>query len=343
MTQIVRKEAGPSLSTSEMSRATRDALISIRKMIPPLLPKFYKGQMGSVAVIGGSQDYTGAPYFSAMACAKTGADLVHVICEPQAAQVIKTYSPNLMVHPLMRQSDRASTGDSALSIATKIIELLPRLHVLVIGPGLGRDKLMLDTCVYVIEAAKKLNMPLVIDADGLSLAQTNSGLFQNYTDCIMTPNLREFSRLCESKNISPSSSDGVESVERLSLAFGGVTIIQKGMKDFISNGKRTMISDIEGGLKRSGGQGDSLTGSLATFLCWRKAYLDKIWDHSGDLNSSDLLALAAYGGSALTRECSRLAYLKKGRSMQASDMLEEVHGAFQALFESSLTDPKPWS
>jgi ATP-dependent NAD(P)H-hydrate dehydratase len=35
-----------------------------------------KGQHGRVAVIGGCEDYTGAPYFSAMASARLGADLV---------------------------------------------------------------------------------------------------------------------------------------------------------------------------------------------------------------------------------------------------------------------------
>lgn len=35
-----------------------------------------KGQLGRVAVIGGSEDYTGAPYFSAMASARLGADMV---------------------------------------------------------------------------------------------------------------------------------------------------------------------------------------------------------------------------------------------------------------------------
>ena len=37
------------------------------------------GQMGRVAVIGGSEDYTGAPYFSAMASARLGADMVCLI------------------------------------------------------------------------------------------------------------------------------------------------------------------------------------------------------------------------------------------------------------------------
>jgi ATP-dependent NAD(P)H-hydrate dehydratase len=32
--------------------------------------------MGRVAVIGGSEDYTGAPYFSAIASARLGCDMV---------------------------------------------------------------------------------------------------------------------------------------------------------------------------------------------------------------------------------------------------------------------------
>lgn len=32
------------------------------------------------------------------------------------------------------------------------------------------------------------------------------------------------------------------------------------------------------------------------------------------------------------QECSRLAFLKKGRSLQASDLTEEVHSAFLNLF-----------
>jgi len=316
-----------------MSPTTKEILMKVRKMVPPLLEKFHKGQMGRVAVIGGSEDYTGAPYFSAMASARLGCDMSHVICEPQASQVIKTYSPNLMVHPLMRQSSHASTSDSASSIAKSIIDMLPRLHVLVIGPGLGRDPLMQDTVAKVIEAARKENMPIVLDADGLNIAQTKPDLIQGYRECILTPNVVEFGRLCKAKGLDPKGLSDGQGAEKLAKAFGGVTIIQKGAKDYISNGEQTYVSDLEGGLKRSGGQGDTLTGSLATFLAWRKAYLDKIWDHEGDLDKHELLALAAFGGSSVTRECSRLAFAKNGRSLQASDLTNEVFVAFTNLFE----------
>lgn len=57
--------------------ASRKELLSqVYKIVPPMLETFHKGQLGRVAVIGGSEDYTGAPYFSAMASARLGADMV---------------------------------------------------------------------------------------------------------------------------------------------------------------------------------------------------------------------------------------------------------------------------
>jgi ATP-dependent NAD(P)H-hydrate dehydratase len=198
--------------------------------------------------------------------------------------VIKTYSPNLMVHPLMRSSTHTQPNlDTAPKISAPIIDMLSRIHVLVIGPGLGRDSLMQDTCALVIRAARDRSLPFVLDADGLYLAQTRPELVQGYPLCILTPNVVEFARLAKSKGIEmprdeKEAGGSSEQCEKLAAAFGGVTIIQKGERDFISDSKTTYISDLEGGRKRSGGQGDTLTGSLATFLAWRKAYLDRIWE-----------------------------------------------------------------
>ena len=41
--------------------------------------------------------------------------------------------------------------------------------------------------------------------------------------------------------------------------------------------------------------------------------------------------LAAFGGSAITRECSRLAFRERGRSLQASDLTDMVPVAFENL------------
>ncbi|KAK4132366.1 Ribokinase-like protein [Trichocladium antarcticum] len=372
-----------------MSAATREMLARVRQMVPPMLDRFHKGQLGRVGVIGGSEDYTGAPYFSAMASARLGCDMSHIICTPTAATVIKSYSPNLMVHPLMRTTTTSPTPDdddatstatataTAPAIAARVIPLLDRLHVLVIGPGLGRDPLMHATCALVMAAARARGLPLVLDADALQIVQADPGIVRGYAAAVLTPNVVEFGRLARALgvevevevDVDVGGSDrkdgpggdgpgGLETrrVEALGRALGGCMVVQKGRRDFLSDGRRTLVVDLEGGRKRSGGQGDTLTGSIATFLAWRRAYLEGIWEHGGGLEEGELLALAAFGGSAITRvsvhlvvscyvlraglvadgqqqqECSRLAFAKRGRSLQASDLTEEVHTAFMNLF-----------
>ncbi|KAL2193768.1 Ribokinase-like protein [Corynascus similis CBS 632.67] len=344
--------APTSVSPPEMSPATKEMIARVRQMIPPMLEKFHKGQLGRVGVIGGSEDYTGAPYFSAMASARLGCDMSHVICTPTAATVIKSYSPNLMVHPFMRSSPGNPTGSTtsrdafspssgdtdATEIANRIIPLLDRLHVLVIGPGLGRDPLMQDTCALVIRAARDKGMPIVLDADALQLVQCDPALVRGYGLAVLTPNVVEFGRLTSALGVDEQvrkareASGETAKVEALARALGGVMVVQKGPKDHLSDGKVTFTVDLEGGRKRSGGQGDTLTGSIATFLGWRKAYLDGIWETGGRLKEEELVGLAVFGGSAITRECSRLAFAKKGRSLQASDLTDEVHTAFLNLF-----------
>nr|OQO16753.1 ATP-dependent (S)-NAD(P)H-hydrate dehydratase [Rachicladosporium sp. CCFEE 5018] len=320
------------MAVSNLSR--KEVLGKVYKMVPPMLEKFHKGEHTKKTY----EDYTGAPYFSAMASAKLGADMSHVICEPGAGAVIKTYSPNLMVHPYMRQEKNLAQNETIESVSKTVIDMLDRLHVIVVGPGLGRDPARQETCARVLVEARKRNVSFVLDADGLYLAQTRPELVDGYKECILTPNVVEFGRLAKSKGIDVDKEKPEELCSKLATAFGNITIIQKGAKDYISNGKQTLISDGEGGLKRSGGQGDTLTGSLATLLAYRKAYLEKIWDHENDMGADDLLTYVAYGGSAITRECSKLAFKEKGRSLQASDLTEHVHTAFQNVIGEKLTD-----
>lgn len=335
-----------------------------------MLDSFHKGQHGRIAVIGGSEDYAGAPYFSAMASARLGCDMSHIICTPAAGQVIKTYSPNLMVHPLMEQlptssryspvsSPNSLLHDQAADIANKIATtMLPRLHVLVIGPGLGRDPLMQEIATRVMEAAKRKRIPVVLDADALQIIQREPNIVKGWEEVVLTPNMVEFGRLwdtntppadseiyaaeiLERSRIAASSSNSEEAKEaykviRLANQLWGPTIVQKGAKDYISSGLSdgTVVCDLEGGKKRSGGQGDTLTGAIATFLGWRRAYLDGLWEDRGEkrMDDTETLMLAVFAGACITRECSRLAFLKKGRSLQASDLTEEIHEAFLNLF-----------
>ena len=335
-------------SQVKMSAASRAMLGKVRKLVPPMLEKFHKGQLGRVAVIGGSADYTGAPYFSAMASARLGCDLSYVFCEPSAAQTIKSYSPNLMVSPILRSTASISQAQkekdaSGEELAKPILDMLPRLHVLVIGPGLGRDVVTQKQVKAVIAAAKKHNppVPMVLDADALWLVQTDPDLVKGHKECILTPNVVEFGRLAKSVGMEQTNDDPEKQCQKLSNILGGVCIIQKGAVDYISQGIDTTISDFQGGLKRAGGQGDTLTGSLGTFLAWREIYHEGLWDvGENPMSREESLLVAAFGGSAITRECSRRAFEKKARALQASDLTEEVHTSFLTLVGEPGQEPK---
>ncbi|OAL32956.1 hypothetical protein AYO22_00041 [Fonsecaea multimorphosa] len=330
-----------------MSSAARAMLGKVHKLVPPMLERFHKGQLGRVAVIGGSADYTGAPYFSAMASARLGCDMSYVFCEPSAAPTIKSYSPNLMVSPILRSTASISQAQkeqdpSGEELAKPILDMLARLHVLVIGPGLGRDTVTQKQVKAVIAAAKKHSppIPMVLDADALLLVQTDPDLIRGHKECILTPNVIEFGRLAKSVGMDQNTGDPEKACQELSKILGGVCIIQKGPVDYISQGIDTTVSEFQGGLKRSGGQGDTLTGSLGTLLAWREAYHEKLWDIGEEMSREETLLLVAFGGSAITRECSRRAFAKNQRSLQASDLTEQVHESFLTLIgEPGPTQP----
>jgi len=308
-------------------------LDQIRQLIPPLNGTLHKGQSGRVAVLGGALDYTGAPFFASLSALRMGADLSHVICSPTAAGAIKSYSPDLIVHPILRE-DR-----SPEDVKPELAALLQRLHVLVIGPGLGREDYMQNFARAALTLAKEQGMYLVLDADALWMVGKNLDLIKGYHKVVLTPNVMEFKRLSDAVGIDPQT-DPKERASIMSRELGGVCILEKGPSDMIvvnteksdaQTEKEIIEVDIEGGLKRCGGQGDILSGTVGTALAWGKCYEDGAFG-DGKLSLARIPILAATCGSMVTRTTSRIAYAAKGRSVVTQDMLPEIGAAFEEIF-----------
>jgi len=335
-------------------KSHKELLRLCQSLVQPLLPSFYKGQAGKVCVIGGCQDYTGAPYFAAHASATVGSDLTHVICETRAASVIKSYSPDLMVHPYLYDQNSANltkkkpnNSQTQLSnllsnsnfdefidthVMPQIVSLLNRIDIVVIGPGFGRDELMLASLVRIVQEVKVLNKPLIIDADGLYLVSMYPELIQNYSKTILTPNVNEFNRLKQSLKLE-SNGDAVSDTVMVAKNLG-CTVIQKGKSDIISNGHDALVNESAGSLRRVGGQGDTLVGVMSTFVNWSNNYIKRVWDHPDEINQQDANLLAVYSASVLVRAASNKAFKKYGRSMQTSNVHELLHDAYYELFET---------
>ncbi|KAF9073246.1 Ribokinase-like protein [Rhodocollybia butyracea] len=317
----------------------------IKQIIPPLNGTLHKGQSGRVGVLGGALDYTGAPFFAAMSALRFGADLSHVICSPTAAGAIKSYSPDLIVHPILREE--SSSGD----VKPELKSLLSRLHVLIIGPGLGREPYMQNFAKLALSLAREQGMFLVLDADALLLIGQDISLIKGYRRAVLTPNVVEFKRLSEQVGVDPKT-PADERAEVISKQLGGVTLLQKGAKDLIAidttgdaaditksqikdeakeKTKEVVEVDVEGGLKRCGGQGDILSGAVGTFLAFGKCYEDGAFG-DGAIAASRMPLLAAVAGSMVTRTASRLAFQKEGRGLVTQDMLGEIGKSFTEVF-----------
>lgn len=299
------------MSTQQLNNSmSPEWLDRARTIVPPLSADRHKGQAGRIGIIGGSLEYTGAPYFAAISSLKVGADLVHVFCMRDAAIVIKSYSPELIVHPIL-------DADNSIELIRPWLE---RLHVLVIGPGLGRDEEVLATVTQLIYLCKELRKPLIIDADGLFLLSQNLNVIKDYSGVVLTPNIMEFERLF--------GKDGIDFEAKMNeIGTVGKTILQKGLSDKIySKGQLNDYLELSGGGsgRRCGGQGDLLSGAIATFLCWAKQYGDP-----------DAARVSCYAACCLVKELNRRAFLEKGRSMTASDMINYIHPVFDELFEAS--------
>ncbi|KAM5558656.1 hypothetical protein ABKV19_020376 [Rosa sericea] len=251
-----------------------DAENVLRAITPTLDPNRHKGQAGKIAVIGGCREYTGAPYFAAISALKIGADLSHVFCTRDAASVIKSYSPELIVHPILEESYSVRDEDKSFILEKVLGEVdkwMERFDCLVIGPGLGRDPFLLDCVSKIIKHARQSNVPIVIDGDGLFLITNWLDLVSGYHLAVLTPNVNEYKRLVQ-KVLSCEVNDEDAREQLLSLAkrIGGVTILRKGKADLISDGETVESVSIYGSPRRCGGQGDILSGSVAVFLTWAR-------------------------------------------------------------------------
>ncbi|KAK2706813.1 ATP-dependent (S)-NAD(P)H-hydrate dehydratase-like isoform X2 [Artemia franciscana] len=295
---------------------------AFKNIIPPLGNKLHKGQAGRLAVIGGSLEYTGAPYFAAISALKAGCDLVHVFCVKDAATVIKGYSPELIVHPILDSTD----------CLEQLKQWLPKFQAVTVGPGLGRQEGTLKMVAEIIGEVRKLDLPMVVDADGLFLIGQRPDLIQNYGKAVLTPNAMEFSRLYTSimeEELAPQNDPDPQKVVRLARQLGSC-ILLKSQRDIISDGEMAVSCEVHGSPRRSGGQGDILSGSSMTFLHW--CFNCDKWLEDMEMYPSNPAVLATYAACVLTRTSARLAFEKYRRSTTATNAIEHIQAAFEQTF-----------
>ncbi|XP_073953970.1 ATP-dependent (S)-NAD(P)H-hydrate dehydratase-like [Choristoneura fumiferana] len=297
---------------STIDNLNEEKLLNLGKLIIPELEGKSKGEAGKICVVGGSTEYTGAPYFAALSSLKIGADLVYVFTTENAAPIIKSYSPDLIVYPYLNSKN-----------LPKMSSLLHKMDIIIIGPGLGREDDTIKITYEIIEACKLLKKPLIIDADGLYAVSKNLTIIKNYPlpGAILTPNNQEAKRF-----ITAISSNSTW------YTFWGdhVSVLHKGGEDHYYSSIASFDWTLSkgGSGRRAGGQGDILSGSLGTFYTWALKY--DLCDNEKSVQLAQ--SVAVYAAARFTRMCNQKAFAIYGRSMTASDMLNQIHSSFDDVF-----------
>ncbi len=122
----------------------------------------HKGDFGRLVVIGGSENFTGAPAFSALAATQCGVDLVYVASPEKTAQTVASYSPDLITIRL--PGNRLNPGS-----IPELERWLKIADTIVLGPGIGLHEDTAEFVWKVTQLAESLNKPLVLDADALKI------------------------------------------------------------------------------------------------------------------------------------------------------------------------------
>jgi NAD(P)H-hydrate epimerase len=243
-----------------------------------------KGMYGHVLVVGGSTTKSGAPGMTGLSTLRSGAGLVTIASATDAIANIASVAPELMTEPLPQKEGHISVR------AKNVVEgLLKNKTVLAIGPGLGTEE---ETVSLVRELYETVDLPMVIDADGLN-AMAGADLKTSRIR-ILTPHPGEMGRLLgrSAKAIQASRLECAESLARQS----GATVVLKGDRTLIafSDGE-TWVNPTGSPAMATGGTGDILTGMVAGLTAqhpsnWKRAVIAAVWLHgrAGDLGEQEL-------------------------------------------------------
>lgn len=205
----------------------------------------HKGRQGSVLVVGGNDGMSGAAYLASCAALRAGAGLAAVYVHPESCLPVRSLLPEAMVSHGEAELEQRAQWASAICI----------------GPGLGRDDWGESVYKSTMQMTTQYDKPVVVDADGLYWLSLTSERIDNR---VLTPHPGEAARLLGLTS-AEIEADRYSAARRLQSQFGGVVVL-KGAGTIICDGTTTVVCHAGNPGMATGGMGDVLAGTIASFL-----------------------------------------------------------------------------
>ncbi len=214
--------------------------------LPPRKENSHKGTFGKVLNIAGSKYMPGAAFISSMAALKSGCGYVFLATAEsvmncgswQTAPIVFVPRDDMMLH-------------------------LKSAQTLLIGCGLGTD--MAAAEIFNTVFSQKINIPTVIDADGLNLLAVN-GAANLPEKLVLTPHPLEASRLLDNLPVEKILENTEIAAKMISQKYNCVTALKTHKTVVTASDGRVYHNATGNSAMAKAGSGDVLAGMMSAFL-----------------------------------------------------------------------------
>ena len=259
-------------------------MAEIRRLIslPERTDDGNKGSFGCVTIVGGCENFPGAPLMAGRAAYRAGCGLVE-----------------LVVPDVVRNCCAGSFPEAVWNSAAFEDGIVPerRNAVTVIGPGLGTAAETAEKLPLLVQSASMFSRVMILDADALNLLSKDPEWFTKIPqNCVLTPHPGEMARLT-------GLSIAEVQAERPKLALSKAVEWQQVV---LLKGANTVIASPEGyyvilpyasSALSTAGSGDVLAGIIAGFAAQGKPAFDAAWLGAEIHARAGLLAAADLGNN----------------------------------------------
>jgi len=229
----------------------------VRPLVPPRPVSGHKGTFGHLLLIAGSRGKTGAGILAARGALASGCGLVSAAVPWDLNPIYEAALIEPMTIPLPGSKD----GRFEVADLKMLISEAERRSAVVIGPGIGTER---ETAELVRELVANLEVPLLIDADGLNIL-AQSGDFKGRGNLLLTPHPGEMARLT-GLSISEIQNDRGKAARKLAERHTAVVLL-KGSGTVIAHPDGRMAINPTGSpLLATGGSGDVLAGLIGGLM-----------------------------------------------------------------------------
>ena len=271
----------------------------------------HKGMFGTVGIMGGSVEYSGAIKLSSMSAAtvRSGAGIVRVIVPESIVNSVSPYLLEQTLYPLKCDLNNHITSDNNLE------EALKGLKALALGMGWGKSK---EYSIIIDKIIQNYTGNLVIDADGLNtLSQMDMNILKTTkSKIVLTPHLKEFERLSKI-SVEKIKQNPIQVAKDFAQKYN-ITLLLKGATTIVTNGEKTYLVKKAVPGMATAGSGDVLSGIITGMLGYQE---------------NNLLTVSA--GAMLACIAGEFAQAKyTDISMKASDTIENIPNAIKYIREN---------